>query len=282
MNTGTEDRLLAAMNARTDQVTPESLSPRELPAVPSPLRRRRRSVLGPLAAAAAVATIAGVGVATLGDDDAGRVPAGTSPTSPTLTDPTSETPPTGRPIRGLLPEDDPALIEPGREVRIGASRVELTEDRRIVVRFNGQEQSATLPDAPGSPRLYDVAISLGQAGEGYVVQSGEADAGDVEWWLFVPSETGLQLADGPADVPFGTGFAEDESTYATWSSSDGFGLFTRVQVGDDPSQQRFRVFRWEVTGPGEGGGETNLERDRVATDLGIACFDFESNTARRC
>lgn len=280
MSTSLEDRLTAALSARAEQVTPESLRA-DVPATVSPLRRRTVTGAAILGAAAAVAAVVGIGVAVTGDAE-GPGPAGTPSATDRPTPPTPPTPPSqgeSGSLSDLLPESDVA-VEPvpqgGLDARIAGARVELSPQGLMVVHEQGLMFEAQLRNVTAPLSLRMEVLPLGQAGSGYVV----IEEGKPGWRLIVPVNGGLAQAAVPDDVPFGTGFTADDAGYLTWTNDTGT-LFTRVQVGD-PSRERYRVYRWEVTGPGEGGGPDVATRSLVPTDLGVVCFDFVANSAERC
>lgn len=277
MSASLEDRLSAALTARAEQVTPESLRAPDVPASVSPLRRRLATGAAILGAAAAVAAVVGVGMAVTGDErDPGPAEA------PSATDrPTRPTPSEGESgsLADLLPESD-VEAEPvppgGLDVRIDGARVELSPQGLMVVHEQGLMFEAQLRNVTAPLSLRMEMLPLGQAGSGYVV----IEEGKPGWRLIVPVNGGLAQAAVPDDVPFGTGFTADDAGYLTWTNDAGT-LFTRVQVGN-PATERYRVYRWEVTGPGEGGGPDVATRSLLPTDLGVVCFDFVANTAERC
>ena len=133
-------------------------------------------------------------------------------------------------------------------------------------------------------RLRGVELRLGQAGNGVLVDYGDGEYADLVVyvpWVVAGHRVVIPVAPSQ-DVPLGRGFTADEGlANYTWTTGDGAGIYTRVQDGD-PSLGRYRVYRWEVSGPGEGGGADAPLPYLVPTDLGLVCLDFVDTTAERC
>ncbi len=285
-----ETRLAEALTARADQLEASDLAPAAPPAVVTPLRRRRPVVAG-VAAAALVAAAAVVAVAVSSDDPTSRSQGpGYAGPSATATDPdptvptTAPAPPT-RPsggARGLFVEDDPQYAEPGTTVTYddGTSAVVSADSSTLTLTDEEQNTfSAALEVAPdGSPNLLSrVQLQLGQAGTGLVVRYGSEYAHLTVLNLRSGVLTPAAVTGG---VPLGNGFTEGDQAYYTWLSSGS--LRTRVSVGT-PDEQRYDVYTWELTGPGEGGGQPDSDVvDLVPVDNGTYCLDGAAGTARRC
>lgn len=283
--TDLESRLTAALGARADLVDARDLTPAGPPAVVVPLHRRRPVVAGAVVTGL-VAAAAVVAVAVSGDrplDRLDQAPIATEPVRPTPTpEPDTASPP--RPIADdpRFAEVDLAYVDPGTEVAYQDSTGVVSADSTslAVTGPDGVRRTARLDVAAdgAANRLSGVELMLGQAGSGYLVRSGEEEA---RLSLYVPVEDRLVRAEVTGDVPFGTGFTEAGAGYLTWVNESGQ-LVTRVQVGDSGSD-RYDVFTWEVTGPGEGGDSPDADARRlVAQRLGTFCLDYVDVTVRSC
>lgn len=285
--TDLETRLTAALTARTDQVGAGDLAPAQPPSTVRRLRPSPRATWTTLAAAAAVAVVATATVLGSAEDAAAPGPAD-SP-SVVVSDPAPPTTDAGAPrretagdLQQLLDEDAAPLIDgpleldEGGTVSIAGPDLRWTfADGETVIGELGEDDPA---------RLRGVELQLGQAGSGVLVDYGDGEY--ARFSVYVPRASGDGIALAPAvpteAVPFGRGFTEGEGlAYYSWTTGNGAGIYTRVQAGD-PSTGRYRVYRWEVTGPGEGGGPDSAVVQLVPTDLGLVCFDFEVNAANRC
>lgn len=282
MNTSSmEDRLAAALSARAEQVQAEDLSPAAPPATVTPLRRHLRPALYVAAAAAAVVAVVSVVVVNGGGD--------TEPTpavSPTVTD--SATPTTGpTPTPDVTfdgqPVDDPGLVAPGTEVRFPSGATGRVDGEELTIDSGGEVGTVGLAGPtmidPTTGRLSSVELQLGQAGVGYLVVLGTGD--DTETRVYVPRDSELVRARVTGGVPFGTATSylgiSDGTRFYTFTTGDGSGLYTRVPL-DGANERRYTVYRWEVTGPGEGGaGADNPAPKLVPTELGTFCFDDAGN-----
>lgn len=278
-----EDRLSAALSARAEQVQAEDLTPATPPETVTFLRRRTRPALYALAAAAAVAVVA-TAVVTSGTDTAEPGPAAPSTvvdSSAPAPGQTPTTPPVDRDLTALLDEDDPLFVGAGTEVRFMNGRGSIQGDE-LVVTEQGTTRRTTIVDTYGAIGLARFQIQLGQAGTGYLVDLGDGETSAFALYV-ANNDGGFTVATVTGGVPFGTGFTADEGDgYFTYTTGDGSGLYTRLSVGD-PSQDRYRVYRWEVPGPGEGGqAPDNLEVELVPSEVGVFCLDFGKQLYKRC
>ncbi|MDO9457338.1 hypothetical protein [Nocardioides sp.] len=279
-----ETRLSEALRARTDLVEPQHLSPASPPAVVVPLHRRRAAVLTG-AAAAAVAVAAAVVALSLADDDGDAAPYQPA-TSSTATEAPPSPAPTTSPepvdLSGLLPEDDPAYVDAGTPVDYDDGSTAVVEGSTLTVTNGDDVRTLEVPAGSG---LSPLQVQLGQAGVGYRLFATDGGESGVET-LAVPDAAGGLTAAEPADVtpvPYGFGFSEGIGGYLTFTTGGGAGLYTRVLEGD-PNDNRFRVYRWEVTGPGEGGGADQPVPTLVASEVGVGCYDFTAvpETVKAC
>lgn len=277
-----EALLAEALHARADLVDAPDLAPATVPAVVVPLHRRG-PVVAAVVTAGLVAAAAVLAVAVSGEDptDRSEAPIATEPTSATLTDPapSAPTPITGADDRFV--ETDLDLVDPGVPVTDETGqRVEVSADSATLTLTSagGDTVEAALPaTGDGSPQLLSsVRLDLGQAGEGWLVVSGAARDNytvyNVRSGLLVPATV-------PGDVPFGNGVDGDGRDAYTWNNLGT--LRTRIAVGT-PAAPTYDVYRWELTGPGEGGGPDSEVVELVATYDGTFCVDPATSGAERC
>ncbi|CAB4723406.1 MAG: hypothetical protein F2667_11245 [Actinobacteria bacterium] len=140
---------------------------------------------------------------------------------------------------------------------------------RLTLTYGAAAQvlGATLP--AGDPVAVDTTLlALGQAGSGIVVERESGDATAVS--VYVGRGDGLVAAQAPSGTPFGNGFSAD-GDYHTWVSETGT-LYTRQALA---TEGHYRVWSWQVTGPGEGGGSPDdLTPALVPTEVGEVCIDL--------
>ncbi|WP_232678398.1 hypothetical protein [Nocardioides sp. R-C-SC26] len=245
--------------------------------LPRPLRSRLAVAAVPFLAAGLLAACGEEGEAL------DPSPAAVGPAAPTSTEPAS----TPTASRGALPALFPS-VQP-REVGLGVRQRfdsgvsgELTRSgQRVVLTVDGGDQlTGDLPEAAVDPTLLAREFDLGQAGAGWMVRQEGGDSD--QRWLMVGRGDDLVPAVVEDGVPFGSGWDAAGLRHRFWVTADWNGLYTAVQQ-DDPSSERYRVYSWEVTGPGEGGTRPDDPTPSlVPTDLGIACLDFAAETYERC
>lgn len=193
--------------------------------------------------------------------------------------------PTPAPVRrlpaDLLAEDARSYVDVGETVRFTLGGHGIIEGNELVVTESGRTYRTDLGELSGTARLSPVKVQLGQAGTGYLVDDGDGEYSKLRLYLG-DRDGGMVRAEVTGGVPFGNGFTRDDQGYLTWTTGTGAGLFTRVMVGD-PSQGRYRIYRWQVPGPGEGGQRPdNTAVELVPTALGTVCIDGRANTYERC
>lgn len=281
-----ETRLAEALHARADQLDAPDLTPGTPPAVVTPLHRRRPVVAG-VAALGLVAAAAVVAVAVSGSDPAGSTrqqdpgiaTQSTSAVAPPA-DPSVDDEITG--AEGRFEETDLGYVDPGTPVTTsdGWTAVVSTDSTTLTVTSDqGETWTADLEVArDGSPnRLAGTQLDLGQAGSGWLVRYGDEYA---RLTVFNLRSDRLVAATVTGGVPFGDGFTEGDAAYRTWLNVNV--LRTRVSVGT-PDEQRYDVYHWELTGPGEGGGQPDSDVvDLVPVKDGTFCLDGAAGTAIRC
>jgi hypothetical protein len=231
---------------------------------------------GLVAAAAVVAFTLGHG-----DDDARGIQPAPSNPAPSVapsgpTEPADTTDPETE-LRDLPPADDPAYVDLGTTVDYADGSTAVVEGERLTVTIDGQPRTTTVP--PDS-RLSRVQLQLGQAGVGYRLSASQGGDSATETLVVANGAGGLVAVEPTGDAPFGFGYAEGIGGYLTWTAGDGAGLYTKDSVGD-AADNRWEVYRWDVTGPGEGGGATQPPT-LVSTFLGTACLDPGTNVVVAC
>ncbi|MFB9315499.1 hypothetical protein [Nocardioides plantarum] len=269
-----EGLLTEALHARAELVDAHDLTPAAPPAVVVPLHRRgpvvAAVVTAGLVAAAAVVAVAVTSDApsARGDKDFASPSASSAPSDGPSAPPT--TPVTG--ADGLFEETDLGYVDPGTTVTgdDGSTAVVSADSTTLTVTDDrGTSYTADLDVADdGSPnRLSSQTLGLGQAGNGWLVRSGDEHA---DLTVLVLRSGDLVAATEPASVPFGNGYTADDQGYLTWLN-DGV-LRTRLSIGT-PDEGRYDVYDWEVTGPGEGGGGPDSDAvDLVPTRQGTYCI----------
>ena len=135
--------------------------------------------------------------------------------------------------------------------------------RFVVTDPDGVRSGAFVP--PGfAPVAFERGLDLGQAGPGWIVMQ---EGGDfASYQVYVYGTDGVTRLRQPAGVSPGEGFTvfHGQSVYEkTKRLSDH--LRTRLTTIDDGTE--VAVFRWDVTGPGEGGGSGAEEPQLVRTRI---------------
>lgn len=261
--------------------------------------RSGRLVLASLALAA-VAGLSTTAVAVARDDapSSPATSAAATTTSPSTSPATStaggaevsETPVGQQPVPGYTGaggrflELDPAWVPPGTTVRTGdgwSAVVSPDSSRFRLTAPDGRQWSTRLGlTADGSPNLLSATrLMLGQAGEGYVVSTGEPGQ---ELTVITLRSDRIRTALVTGGVPIGNGTTEDGRAYRTWFS--GGVLRTAVALtAEDPRQVALHY--WGVSGPGEGSDHADPETvDLMPAPEGTYCLTGEpgSGTAARC
>lgn len=238
------------------------------------------STLGP-AALTAVLSLALLGLAGCDDEPA----AAPDPTPPRASAPASEQETQEPTVEGpadLVPIFTEAQVA---ELRAGTPTVaddgtgitaELLErgDRHVLTVRNGADVvSTTIPEDADTPYLLDLQLELGQAGAGWVVGHEGGDSTRLTVYVIRAGRL-VAATPTPGDPDLGGGFTPDGGTRRTWFDRAGQ-AFTRVATG---TPDQYRLHRWGVSGPGEGGGTDDLDPRLVAEDLGTVCL--AESTAR--
>ncbi|NYI45159.1 hypothetical protein BJ993_002239 [Nocardioides aromaticivorans] len=235
-----------------------------------------KSTLGP-AALTAVLSLALLGLVGCGDEPAAAPDP--SPTQASTPASEQETQVTQAPtVEG--PADLVAIFTEAQvaELRAGSPTVaddgtgitaELVERGgrdQLQVRNGSDVVTATIPEDADTPYLLDVQLELGQAGAGWVVGHEGGDSTRLTVYVIRAGRL-VPATPTPGDPDLGGGFTPEGGTRRTWFDAAGQ-AFTRVATGR-PDQ--YRLYRWAVSGPGEGGGTDDLDPRLVAEDLGTVC-----------
>lgn len=251
-----------------------------------------KTSLGP-AALSAVLSLAVVGLAGCGADEPAAVPdpAPTRTSTSSSDEPDEAAPEQAITVEGpadlvriftekevaQLPAGTPTVADDGTE--LSAQLLERDGKDLLQVHDGTEVMTATIPEDSDTPYLLDVQLELGQAGAGWIVGHEGGDSTRLQVYVVRDGElVAARTSEGDPDL--GGGFTADGGSRTTWFSEAG-GPWTRVATGK-PDQ--YRLYRWAVSGPGEGGGTDDLAPLLRAEDLGTACM-AESATSivvRRC
>lgn len=278
MNRSIEDRLVAALEARAELVTPEDLGPIQVPDCPRRPRRRAAVLLLVAAASAAVVVtpfvLGGGGGAAPEPDPAGPPSVGVSETT--------ESSPTTESTAPSEPSTQPST-QPGDVVVSGRQRADVDADGRpddVQVLLD-----SPTPDEPGDG-LVEVSLATGGTGTaempfGYpptllpaldingdgreqVLLSHTAGGDEAQLLVYTWHEGGLIRVRPDRDVPLA--LALDGQGRVTDYHADDRGLVSwrRLDPVDPSGGPRFNVEEWSWS----------VDGDRLmATPAGYACVD---------
>lgn len=277
--TRTEDRLVAALQARAEQVRPEDLAPL---VTPEPVSGRPRWGAYALAAAAIAAVVAAPFAVDAVRDTTAPEPGPAAPSaSPVPSASADATPPApkGRlhTVRGTAdvdgdrqPDAVTMTYRTGRQVT--------TFDLHVSVTLATGEQSTATADVSWEPTL-EPARDIDGDGRDLLVVRGEGGDSDVPQ-LFAYRQGRLQhLATAQDAPPLTNGVDADGRVLRWWFDAEGRMFSARsTQPLGQRTAVRVEVYRWTVR-PAPGGGPL-LGATRLA---GTQCFDLvKDDTPHPC